>query len=153
MCDKSKHRWGLSSFVCEAGLVILIWTLKLSQKKTLSERSWMAVSKISGRLNWNTGYSNLWWYLENRIISFSFFFSIYTDVAEDTLSNSVAQKIICKAPDLASLGELFFPSDLVLPWKLHFLSCKVVDLRDEAPKSRRNFFLGTRMKLWNALEV
>lgn len=52
---------------------------------------------------------------------------------EDTLSHSVAWKIICKGPDLASLGEIVFPCDIALPGKLHFLSSKVVDLRDEAP--------------------
>lgn len=66
---------------------------------------------------------------------------------ENTLSNSVVWKIIRKGADLEWLRELVFPCDIDLPWKLHFSSCRVVDLRDEAPKSRRNSFLGTRMKL------
>lgn len=46
------------------------------------------------------------------------------------------------------LRELVFPCDIDLPWKLHFSTCRVVD---ESTKSRRDFFLGARMKLLNAL--
>lgn len=43
--------------------------------------------------------------------------------------------------------ELVFPCDIHLPWKMHFSTSRVVDLRDEASKSRRDFSLGAKMKL------
>lgn len=89
--------------------------------------------------------SDIWrvfrWQNNDEDLAFFFFLLyLYTDMIEDTLSNSFAWKIICKGPDLASLWEIVFPCDIALPGKLCFLSCKVVDLRGEAPKSRRYSF-------------
>lgn len=53
------------------------------------------------------------------------------DLIEDTLSNSVVWKIICKGADLELLGNRAFPCDVDLPWKLHLSSFRVVDLRNE----------------------
>lgn len=142
--------------ICETGFFILVWTLKLPWKKVMAERSWMAVSKISGRLSWNVGYSDLWRFLaqENNDKLEALFLPLplsCADLIEDTLSNAVVWKIVCRGTDLETLRKLVFPCDFHLSWILHFSTCRVVDLRDEASKSRRDFFLGAKMKLWNAL--
>lgn len=116
----------------------------------------MAVIKISGRLSWNVGYSDLGRLLaqknNDKVEPLFLPLPLYcADFIEDTLSNSVVWKIICRGADLEMLRELVFPCDIDLPWKLHFSTCRVVDLRDESTKSRRDFFLGARMKLLNAL--
>lgn len=151
-----KHKWRLSSFNC-----LWSWTChphpnsQTSWKKTSAERC-VAVIKISGKPSCNIGYSNLWRVLaqENNAEVEAPFLSIplyCADLIEDTLSNSVVWKIICKRADLERLRELVFPCGIDLPWKLHFSNCRVVDLRDEASKSRRDFFLGSWTKLQNAL--
>lgn len=116
----------------------------------------MAVIKISGRLSWNVGYSDLGRLLaqknNDKVEPLFLPLPLYcADLIEDTLSNSVVWKIICRGADLEMLRELVFPCDIDLPWKLLFSTCRVVDLRDESTKSRRDFFLGARMKLLNAL--
>lgn len=112
----------------------------------------MAVTKISGRLSWNVGYSGLGRFLtqENNDKVEGLFLPLplhCADLIEDTLSNSVIWKIICRGADLEMLRELVFPCDIHLPWKLPFSTCRVVDPRDEASRSRRDFFLGAEMKL------
>lgn len=153
---KSTQMRAFHVIICETGFLILVWTLKLPWKKAMAEGSWMAVSKISGRLSWNVGYSDLWRFLDqennDKVEALFLPLPLYSaDFIEDILSNAVVWKIICSGAGLEALRELVFPCDIHLPWMLHFSACRVVDLRNEASKSRRDFFLGAKMKLWNAL--